>query len=750
MAKRYQGVRAGQILNILRGLAEKTQLQKSSSNSYIPEQLLPEKKTKASTNDCLRPKKRCKITKSYSLSNIPKSNHLMIQRRCSSVPPTITVHYRKQNGFDIYSDICSVDRGRSVSMSALTCDDTKESGRKRCSSVPPSYFSNNENTAFIEPEPFNLIDETSSYDGDYSGDDTDVTYCPSDTDQASSNSSSQLLLDEPSTSSGIYHGNTNEGRKRQIKGDSNNWRKIKNKKLRMLGQEYLGYSKPKNGKLKQDRVRTARQLGDRCYSQFCRKSKVRNCEKFDHERRYEIHNSFWKNMNWDQRKVYVTGLVTRLQNHIFECLGSYTVQSWVKKSRNRVIPCQEVQNLARVKTPRSGTLRKILTAHSFLDNIPKLPSHYARKDSSKLYLEPIYRSLNDLYRQYKEHCTQNEEPVLSRFTFQKLFHDKNLSLYTLKKDMCDICSGHAVGNINTADYEQHIRRKNRARQEKETDKKKATSGEFILLSMDLESVKVCPYLTASALYFKTKLTCHNFTIYDLVTHQASCYWFDETCADLTASTFTSFVCDYLERYCLPKRLPIVIYSDGCTYQNRNNIMANALLNMSIEHEVSITQKYLEPGHTQMECDSTHAAIERKLKNREIHLPSDYITVTKEARINPAPYEAIMIYYDFVKDYSNKSTWRYSSIRPGRKAGDPLVVDLRVIQYRPEGTIFFKINFDDDWSELPVRPRKLNSIQYTPLHAAPIPIASSKFNHLQQLKEVLPRDCHLFYDTLPHE
>lgn len=101
------------------------------------------------------------------------------------------------------------------------------------------------------------------------------------------------------------------------------------------------------------------------------------------------------------------------------CLGSFTVQSWVKKSRDRVIPCREIQNTIRIQTPRSRTQQKILTARNFLDNIPKLPSHYARKETSKLYLEPIYRSPSDLYKQYKELCIENEEPVLSRFTFSR-------------------------------------------------------------------------------------------------------------------------------------------------------------------------------------------------------------------------------------------------------------------------------------------------------------------------------------------
>lgn len=70
----------------------------------------------------------------------------------------------------------------------------------------------------------------------------------------------------PSTSSEIrvYHGNQNDGRKRKLKANPNNWKKIKNQKLRMLGQEYLGYTKPKNKKMKQYKIRPARKLGSAC------------------------------------------------------------------------------------------------------------------------------------------------------------------------------------------------------------------------------------------------------------------------------------------------------------------------------------------------------------------------------------------------------------------------------------------------------------------------------------------------------
>ena len=61
--------------------------------------------------------------------------------------------------------------------------------------------------------------------------------------------------------------------------------------------------------------------------------------------------------------------------------------------------------------------------------------------------------------------------------------------------------------------------------------------------------------------------------------------------------------------------------------------------------MQIVQKYLEKGHTQMEVDSVHSVIERKLKTRSIYYPGNYIEVMQEAR--PAqPYEVIENKHDF--------------------------------------------------------------------------------------------------------
>lgn len=114
---------------------------------------------------------------------------------------------------------------------------------------------------------------------------------------------------------------------------------------------------------------------------------------------------------------------------------------------------------------------------------------------------------------------------------------------------------------------------------------------------------------------------------------------------------------------------ITLYSDGCTYQNRNITLTNALVNVAMSHNVTIIQKYLEVGHTQMEVDSMHAMIEKKLKNQTINVPAEYINICRKAR-NSKPYQVKYLNYGYFKNFQNLSF--YKSIRPGKMKGDPKV------------------------------------------------------------------------------
>lgn len=559
-----------------------------------------------------------------------------------------------------------------------------------------------------------------------------------------------------------------------------------NKKLRMQGLPYNGYSRSK-GKVTEGIKREGRKMGQPCSSEHCRRAVNRHCNKFSDETRSDIFQKFWRDMNWDQRKVFVLNLIEvtdkkrkvtkvlesrreasrnfflylkeeRLQvcrSMFLSTLGikTWTVRQWLQSSSGGgVHKSKEVLLGERQSAREKPASRCKETAYSFLRSLPVLPSHYCRKTTKKLYLEHFHTSIMSLYNLYKDHCSNISVTPVGKTQFVKIFKELNLALFSPKKDRCDVCCAYEMKQIEEADYTLHVQKKDRARAEKEGDKEKAIQNKTChVVVMDVQAVSVCPSLNASALYYRRKLNCHNFTVYDLATHEATCYWFNETEADLSACTFASCIVHYIKKVVSENPLPIILYSDGCNYQNRNSVMSNALLHLSMELNIPLTQKFLEKGHTQMECDSVHSVIEHKLKKKQIYLPSDYVRLTQEARSKPFPYKVVELDYTFVKNYASKETMIYKSIRPGRIAGDPTVTNLRALRYDPKGTIDFKIDFDDVWQPLNVRTSKVSLPAVFPdLHRSRLSIDDSKFKHLQELKPYIPKDCHLFYDSLPHK
>jgi len=66
--------------------------------------------------------------------------------------------------------------------------------------------------------------------------------------------------------------------------------------------------------------------------------------------------------------------------------------------------------------------------------------------------------------------------------------------------------------------------------------------------------------------------------------------------------------------------------------------------------------------------------------------------------------------------------------------------------------FLKINFEDDFKELPRRPKNINEDninKFPKLYQTKKKITLDKWNDLQSLKSIMPYDCHSFYDGLPH-
>ena len=64
-----------------------------------------------------------------------------------------------------------------------------------------------------------------------------------------------------------------------------------------------------HGKWQQCNVRVQRILCQRTCSKRCDKSKTLSCSKITEEDRQKDFDKFWGSMNWEDRMVYVNGLV---------------------------------------------------------------------------------------------------------------------------------------------------------------------------------------------------------------------------------------------------------------------------------------------------------------------------------------------------------------------------------------------------------------------------------------------------------
>lgn len=93
-------------------------------------------------------------------------------------------------------------------------------------------------------------------------------------------------------------------------------------------------------------------------------------------------------------------------------------------------------------------------------------SHYCRKDSKKFHLEGYFGSKMQIFRLYKRHCEENNQQALSIFIFWEIFENMNLSLFSSKKNQCNICLSYTAGNIKDEEYKKHFEVKDKAQLEK--------------------------------------------------------------------------------------------------------------------------------------------------------------------------------------------------------------------------------------------------------------------------------------------
>ena len=117
--------------------------------------------------------------------------------------------------------------------------------------------------------------------------------------------------------------------------------------------------------------------------------------------------------------------------HTFD-LSSWQAQNW------KLNALQRNERKAKIKQEKHRSAGRKL-AGNFLDSLPKMPSHYCRSTSNKLYLYDEIPNQKKLYALFLEYCEKEEKFAPGRNVLYRELKAKNISFFQPKKDQCDTC-----------------------------------------------------------------------------------------------------------------------------------------------------------------------------------------------------------------------------------------------------------------------------------------------------------------------
>lgn len=107
---------------------------------------------------------------------------------------------------------------------------------------------------------------------------------------------------------------------------------------------------------------------------------------------------------------------------------------------------------------------------NWFNSLAKMPSHYCRDRTKRLYLEGPFNSFQDVFICYKKKCTEDQLIPLSKCFFTQHMKENKVSIFKPRKYQCDLCSAYENYQVSEEEYAMHIALKNIAREEKQKDK----------------------------------------------------------------------------------------------------------------------------------------------------------------------------------------------------------------------------------------------------------------------------------------
>lgn len=572
---------------------------------------------------------------------------------------------------------------------------------------------------------------------------------------------------------------------RKRKCNKASWKKNVRKQRRSLGKDYVDT----NGR---QRLGRTPKLID------CTNCRYRCSEKFSEEQRADICKEYWQLGDYNRQKDFLLSRVRITKTQRERARGE-------RKRRKREANYEYLLKIQGTKEDRvckkfflatldighgpldtalrhmsdSGTFCSedkrgkhspanktdndaIAVVRRHIESFPTIESHYTRKDTRRRYLDQSL-SISKMYRLYKEECATSipVKTAVHEKTYRRIFcNEYNLSFFHPKKDQCAKCTKNKQLQGDEKEkfkeeYAEHLRKKEEAQRAKAEDKARTTTESgFVSATFDLQSVLQIPSSSVSLMYYSRKLCAYNLCVYNAgPPNDAFCYCWSEVEGGRGSNEIATCVYEWLCQ--LPSNVTEVsLFSDTCGGQNRNqNVAAMFLYAVQNTSLQIITHNFLESGHSHMECDSMHAAIEHEKKSTCVYTMIDWVSIFRRAR-RRRPYIVRNLHHQAFYDFKQLAKTLITNKRRGE---DNTIINwlqvrsLRFEKNKP-GVILYRYNYSDSFKKLHVsgrgRPAKQNDLPYA--YDSKIPISEDKKKDLMTLcsKRVIPEEVHSWYAGLP--
>jgi hypothetical protein len=291
---------------------------------------------------------------------------------------------------------------------------------------------------------------------------------------------------------------------------------------------------------------------------------------------------------------------------------------------------------------------------------------------------------------------------------------------------------------------------------KNIDKKNAidSDGKTLTAVFDFEKVLTCPHGNISIFYYKRKLSCYNFTIFDMGNKKGVCYMWDETVAKRGANEVSSCLLDFIKANVERGYKDFRFWSDNCAGQNRNRIVYSLYVFAAKKYNISITHRFLEKGHTQNEGDSVHSVIERSSQAKTIYTPDEWRILVRWAKNEGEPYIVRNMtqidFFDF-KSHINDKVWLKNC--RGAKIAWNNIKEVHANNNDPN-KLFYKYNLSHSEYEILVlrgNTRYSLQIDLKNSYSQPLKLSVEKYKDLMNMCQsgVIPSEYSSFFISLPH-